>query len=73
MSTPAFRDFVTSSISREAQFDGNLGFSLRMSYDRYLASSRKMLATIADRTGETYHSDYDFNLKKATFFPASFS
>jgi len=73
MSTPAFRDFVRSSISRDAQFDSNIGFSVKMPYDRYLASSRKMLATIADQTGEAYYSDYDFNLRKATFYPASFS
>ena len=73
MSTEQFRDFVRSSISKDAQFDSNIGFSIRMTYDRYLASSRLMLATISGQTGENYYSEYDFNLKKASFYPASFS
>ena len=66
MSNEEFREFVLSSISPNAQFDGS-SFSLELSYDDYLLSYRSILKILQREVGD-YEVSYDFNLKKAKFF-----
>lgn len=66
MKTEELREFVLSSISSNARFDGT-SFSLEQSYDEYLVSHRSILALLSREVSE-YESNYDFNLKKARYF-----
>lgn len=68
MNQQEFREWVADAISSQARLNGQLGFSLQLSYDEYLMSARRILEQLSQEVGP-YSSSYDFNLKKASFFP----
>lgn len=68
MNQQEFREWVTTAISDRARMESALSFSLPLSYDDYLITSRPILEQLNQKVG-LYASSYDFNLKKARFFP----
>ncbi len=69
MTSQEFRSLVVERVSDQARIDGEDRFSIPQGFDAYVTSQRQIRELMSRETGRLFVSSYDFNVRRASYFP----